>query len=121
MAERAKITRECSELVKQIGARRVIRESTRLRNIPSLIYREDGRTARPGSTVLVYREDVGWIPYSLVGVDGNEVHVVLLSSWISSFSINMVKLLKKNATPTKSKERKAKNKTKEAREPYNLR
>lgn len=86
MAERANVIRECTHLVIEHRAKRMIRDSIRNRNQPDLAAQERVRTCRPGSQVLVYREKGGWTPYRLVRVVDNEVHVVLPSGKISSFS-----------------------------------
>lgn len=91
MAERANIIRECTKLVLRMKAKRIVNESKKIRNSPSMNEIEKVRTLPPGSEVLVYREELGWKKYPFVRTIGNSVDVVLPSRKISTFPINMSK------------------------------
>lgn len=74
-----------------MNAQRLIRDSSCYRNSPSILEIEKVRQLPPGTDVLVYREKIEWMPYTLVLVHGNSVDIILPSGKISRFSINMVK------------------------------
>ena len=69
----------------QINARRLIRESSRPLQQPSLAELEKVKTTALGTQFLVYREKDGWKPYTLVRVRDMEVDVILPSGKVSTF------------------------------------
>ncbi len=91
MAEQADIIRECAKMAIRQNARPTIRESTRVRNSPSVSEVEQVRLVPPGGDVRVYRGNNGRKIYPLVRVHHNDVDVTLPSGKISTFPINMVR------------------------------
>lgn len=91
LIERAKISRECTEIVRKIKAKRVIRDASRQRNASSIKEIQKVSTLPPGHAVLVYREKTGWQPYELVRIRDTDVDVVLQSKMILTFFIDVVR------------------------------
>ncbi len=121
MAERANVVRQCTNLVVQMNAKRILRDSMRPRNVPSVIESEKVRTAPPGSKVIVYREKGGWTPYTLVRVRENEVDVILPSGKVSTFSLNSVRVFNNPTIEEETSEGQQSRTTVVEREPYMLR
>lgn len=95
MIKRAEIIRACTQTVSQMKARRTLRESQTLRNVPNRSKIEKVRMLRPGHSVLAYREADGWRQYDLSRVNENEVDVLLPNGRVSPFPINVVRPLYK--------------------------
>ena len=90
MDKRVQIIRQYSELVIKMKARKMVRDSARLRNTTSMKEMEKIKRLRPGNPVYVEREKRRWTKYTLVRVMGNIVDVISPSGKISTLSINVV-------------------------------
>ena len=113
------------QLVKQVDALLLIRESSRARQQQSLVELEKAKTAALGARVLVYREKDGWKPYTLVRARDMEVDVTLPSGKVSTFLLNMVRPFLERAVENNTGPHRAEDEEKEdkepVREPYQLR
>lgn len=69
---------------------RIVRNSSRNVNAPSMEAVEDVRCLSPGSDVIVFREKQGWQIYKLAKVYDNNVEVQLPSGRLSKFGIQYV-------------------------------
>ena len=96
MTKRAKVIAEATKLAEKMRARRVIRDSMSPGHAPSMKEVEKIRCLPPGTDVLVFLENTGWVQYKLAEVKGNEVGVILHSGKISYFGIHMVRKLYEN-------------------------
>ena len=90
IAKRAQIIRQCTELVIKMKERKLLRDSSRLRNTKTIKQMEKVKPLPPGHPVFVERGKNRWKRYTLVRIMGKNVDVILPSGKMSTFSINIV-------------------------------